>query len=166
MRFWWFALLSSWLCTLAGAGIPLAKNDTILFYGNSMVERLLEHGELEARLQLTHPDKELRVRSLAWTGDEVGWRARPEGYVEHLRTLLDKWPAKVVVLGYGFFESFAGEQGLADFRLQLEACLRETERHHPGARLVLLSPLAMEKNSATDADARNRDIAQYSAAMS
>lgn len=166
MRIWLFALLTSFSCAVAQAEIPLAQNDTILFYGNSMVERLLEHGELEAWLQLAEPEKHLRVRSLAWTGDEVGWRARPEGYVEHLRTLLQKWPANVVVLGYGFFESFAGAHGLAEFRTQLEAYLREIERRHPRARLVLLSPIAMEKNSAIDSDARNRDLALYSAAIS
>lgn len=46
-----------------------------------MVERPLESRELEARLQLAHPDKKLRVRSLAWTDGEVRYRLRPEGYV-------------------------------------------------------------------------------------
>jgi len=77
---------SSW--TVAAEGVPLAKGDTILFYGNAMVERLLEHGELEAYVQLAHPGKDLKVRSLAWTGDEVGYRLRPDGYAEHLKTLL------------------------------------------------------------------------------
>ena len=128
------------------AEVPLAQDDTLLFYGGGMVERLLESGHMEAEVQLAHPDKNLHVRSLAWTGDEVGWRARPEGYVEHLKTLLRKWPANVVVLGYGMNESFAGQAGLKDFRAQYELLLREMKRLHPQARLVLLSPIAMESD--------------------
>ncbi|MEN9636543.1 MAG: hypothetical protein RL077_4947, partial [Verrucomicrobiota bacterium] len=94
------------------AAVSLRTGDEILFYGNAMIERLLESGDLEARLQLAHPEKKLRVRSLAWTGDEVGYRLRPEGYVEHLKTLLAAWPAQIVVLGYGMNESFAGAPGL------------------------------------------------------
>ena len=133
---------------------------TILFYGNSMVERLLEEGELEAHLQLASATHDLRVRSLAWTGDEVGWRLRPEGYVEHLKSLLAAWPAEVVVLGYGMNESFAGMAGLADFRRQYELYLREITRLHAGAKLVLLSPLAVEGN-----ELRNADVAAYSAVI-
>jgi putative heme-binding domain-containing protein len=144
----------------ATAVLPLAKNDTILFYGNSMVERLLEAGTMEAYLQLAHPDKNLRVRSLAWTGDEVGHRLRAEGYVEHLKTLLAKWPANVVVLGYGMNESFGGTAGLAEFRSQFDAHLREVARLHPQAKLVLLSPIAVEGD-----ERRNGEIAAYSAAI-
>ncbi|MBI4626586.1 MAG: hypothetical protein HY736_25630 [Verrucomicrobia bacterium] len=143
----------------------LRAGDTFLFFGNAMVERLLESGELEARLQLAHPDKKLRVRSLAWTGDEVGHRLRPEGYAEHMKTLLAAWTANVVVLGYGMNESFAGAAGLGAFRSQYETYLREIRRLHPAAKIVLLAPIAVERRTATDADARNRDVAVYAAAI-
>ena len=145
----------------AGPAIPLAKNDLLLFYGGGMVERLLESGHLEAQLQLAHPDLRLRVRSLAWTGDEVGYRLRAEGYVEHLKTLLARWPANVVVLGYGMNESFAGRAGLGEFRAQFEAHLREVARLNPNAKLVLLSPIAVP-----EAGPRNAEIAAYSAVIS
>ena len=155
-------LLATWFATALSspAEVPLTKDATILFYGNSMVERLLESGEMEARIQLALPEKKLRIRSLAWTGDEVGWRLRPEGYVEHLKTLLAKWPANVVVLGYGMNESFAGHAGLKDFRSQYELLLRDLKRLHPEAKLVLLSPIAVE-----DDERRNSDVAAYSAAI-
>ena len=153
--------LGCWLLAMPGfAAIPFAKNDTILFYGNSMVERLLESGHLEAQMQLAHPEKNLRLRSLAWTGDEVGYRLRAEGYVEHLKTLLAKWPANVVVLGYGMNESFGGPAGLAAFRAQFEAHLREVGRLHPNAKLVLLSPIAVPNDGP-----RNAEIAAYSAVI-
>ncbi len=147
------------------AAESLRAGDGVLFYGGGMVERLLESGELEARLQLAHPAKKLRIRSLAWTGDEVGYRLRPEGYVEHLKTLLAAWPAQVVVLGYGMNESFAGAAGLAAFRSQYQVYLREIARLHPGAKLVLLSPIALEERGAVNAAERNRDISLYSQAI-
>jgi len=147
-------------CSRAQAELPFTNGDTLLFYGNAMVERLLESGHMEAQVQLAQPDKNLHVRSLAWTGDEVGWRARPEGYVEHLKTLLATWPAKVVVLGYGMNESFAGQAGLKEFRAQYELLLEEMKRLHPQARLVFLSPIAVENN-----ERRNADVAAYAAVI-
>ncbi len=142
----------------------LAANDTVLFYGNSMVERLLEHGEFEAMLQLSDPAKKLHVRSLAWTGDEVGTRLRPEGYAEHMKNLIELWPAQVIVLGYGMNEAFAGQAGLADFRTNLNSHIDQLHRVHKGARFVLLSPTAVEAgvpHGHPDAAARNRDVALY-----
>jgi putative membrane-bound dehydrogenase-like protein len=130
---------------MSGLAEQKMRNSTILFYGNSMVERLLEHGEMEAYLQLAVPG--LRVRSLAWTGDEVGYRLRPEGYAEHMKNLLAQWPANTIVLGYGMNESFAGAAGLADFRGEYDAYLSQLSRLHPGARFVLLSPTAIEGHS-------------------
>lgn len=150
---------------LARAEVALRPGDTLLFYGNAMVERLLAHGELEACLQLAHPGKNLKVRSLAWAGDEVGHQLRPDGYAEHMKGLLAQWPAQVVVLGYGMNESFGGAAGLKDFRAQLDVYLREIARRHPGAQLVLLSPLAVEPRSAPDAEARNRDLAAYAGVL-
>ena len=157
--------MATGLVLTARAEVALKADDTLLFYGNAMVERLLEHGELEAALQLAHPGKNLKVRSLAWAGDEVGHQLRPDGYAEHMKGLLAQWPASVVVLGYGMNESFGGAAGLKDFRTQLDIYLREIARRHPAAQLVLLSPIAFEPRSAPDADARNRDLAAYVAVL-
>ncbi len=140
----------------------LAKRDrTILFYGNSMLERLLEHGELEARLQIAQPDAGLMVRSLAWTGDEVGNRLRLEGYAKHMKNLLTEWPANTIVLGYGLNESFAGEEGLAEFRQHYADHFNQLTGIHPGARFVLLSPIAVE--GATEE--RRAEVKLYSKAI-
>jgi azurin/glucose/arabinose dehydrogenase len=140
----------------------LPENDAFLFYGNSLVERLMEGGELEACLQLAHPQSAVLVRSLAWTGDEVGYRLRPEGYAEHMKSLLAKWPAKTVVIGFGNNESFAGEAGLAQFKKDWTVYLREINRLHPDARLVLLSPVAARSGGDTSLAERNRQVLAYS----
>lgn len=123
-----------------------------------MVERLLEQGELEARLQLANPEAGLKIRSLAWTGDEVGNRLRLEGYAKHMKNLLKEWPADTIVLGYGLNESFAQEDGLADFRAHYRVHLDQLTHLHSGARFVLLSPIAIEGASPE----RQGEVAKYS----
>jgi len=138
---------------------PSRKN-TILFYGNSMVERLLEQGELEARLQIARPKSGIKIRSLAWTGDEVGNRLRLEGYAQHMKNLLAEWPADTIILGYGLNESFTGEEGLDDFKKQYETHLKQLSKVHPNAQFVILSPIAIEGAS----ENKNNNVKAYSLA--
>lgn len=171
----WFAVLSM-TATGQVLDVKTSKEQTVLFYGNAMVERLLEHGEMEARVHLAMPEKKLHFRSLAWTGDEVANRFRAEGYAAHMKELLAAWPAHVVVLGYGLNESFAGESGLPAFRMALNDHLDQLARLHPGARFVLLSPIATECE-ANDAEkhqsrltdekgsARRKDVKSYADAI-
>jgi glucose/arabinose dehydrogenase/lysophospholipase L1-like esterase/plastocyanin len=140
-----FFALSCLLAFQAHAQLQFEKGDRILLYGNSFVERLQEDGRFEASLQLANPDKKLEFRSLAWTGDEVGYRLRPERYVNHLKKLLAEWPANFVVLGFGMNESFRGDSGLDEFQGDLNGYLNEMQRRHPEAKVVLLSPIAVEK---------------------
>jgi azurin/sugar lactone lactonase YvrE/lysophospholipase L1-like esterase len=145
-----------------GLALNAAKDATILFYGNSMIERLLEQGELEARLQISQPDRGLKIRSLAWTGDEVGNRLRLEGYAKHMKNLLAEWPANTIVLGYGLNESFAGEAGLADFCKHYTAHLKQLSQSHLGARIVMLSPIAVEGRHA-EGELYSKAIAELAA---
>ena len=156
-RTYWLATCLLFLTSLSGNAADSGKNG-ILFYGNSMVERILENGEMEARLQLADPSAELKVRSLAWTGDEVGDRLRLEGYAKHMKKLLEKWPSDTIVLGYGMNESFDGDAGLADFREQYGVHLDQLSSSHPGARFILLSPIAFEGAS----EARQAEVQKYS----
>ena len=146
-----FLTASLILSVTAHAELAFQQNDTVLFHGGSMVEQLLEHGEMEARVQLAQPGKNLHFRSLAWTGDEVANRLRAEGYAAHMKELLAAWPAKVVVLGYGLNESYAGATGLPAFRSALAGYLDQLARQHPGAKFVLLSPIATEGDAARTA---------------
>lgn len=140
-------LLSGLLSLNLLQAAPNADN-SVLFYGNSMVERLLENGQLEARLQLTRKERNqpaLSIRSLAWTGDEVGYRLRPEGYVRHLTKVLDQWQSNTIILGFGMNEAFHGEQGLNDFKAQYKSYIKQLSVIHPNARFILLSPIALEE---------------------
>ena len=172
---------------LTVAQAKTAPKDTILFYGNSMVERLLEKGDLEAYMQLSRKKNRrapLAIRSLAWAGDEVGYRLRPEGYVRHLTKVLDEWKANTIVLGFGMNEAFHGPDGLEDFKKNYESYLNQLAEIHPNANFVILSPIAAEAkqypslgkvgeaatvaakdNHAITAQALNKNIEIYTAAI-
>jgi glucose/arabinose dehydrogenase/azurin len=163
-----FALMALLIGNAFGASssakLRLEKKDLILFYGNSMIERLMEDGRFEALIHLAHPNSSIRIRSLAWSGDEVGNRLRPEGYANHLKNLLKAWPAKAVVLGFGRNEAFNGIKGLETFRVDLRTYLNEIKRRHPSAKIVLLSPLAAEQTISRHfpvAETRNTTIKEY-----
>ena len=123
---------------------PAEESPALLFYGNSMIERLLEHGGMEARLQIATSGKDLKIRSLAWTGDEVGNRLRLEGYPKHMKNLIRQWPSNVLVLGYGMNEAFHGSEGLPQFKRDYQSHIQQLAKAHPRAKFVLLSPTAAQ----------------------
>lgn len=142
--------------------------EIILMYGNSVVDRLQDTGVMEAYLQLAHAEKELSLRSLAYAGDELGCRVRPVGYKNHLRALLKAWPSKTLIAGFGMNESFNGPEGLPAFRNDLQAFVDQMTARHAGARIIFLSPIAMEpvrSSHLPDAAERNAHITLYAGAM-
>ena len=146
----------------------LDENEVILLYGNSMMDRLQDSGVMEAYLQVAHANKKLRLRSLAYAGDELSCRVRPVGYKNHLRELLKAWPSRTLIAGFGMNESFAGPEGLAKFNDDLQAFADQMTARHPGARIIFLSPIAMEdlrNPQLPDPAKRNADIALYAEAM-
>lgn len=123
------------------AELSFEKGDRILIYGNSFAERMQEAGWFEAAIQLAHPDKGLEFRSLAWTGDELGNRIRPERYPNHLKKLLAEWPADVVLLvGFGRSEAFAGPSGREQFEDDLQTYIHEMRRRHEDATVAIVLP--------------------------
>ena len=151
------------------AKIQFKEGDRIILYGNSFIERMQQNGFFEATLQLANPGKNIELRSLAWTGDELGYRLRPERYVNHLKNLLDLWPADHVILGFGLYESFSGSSGIKKFKEDLNGYLNEMERRHREAKIIILSPIATENLKHPhfpDSKKRNKEIKAYTDAMS
>jgi plastocyanin len=170
MRKNWPALLFlSCFCIQARAEIKFNEGDKVLLYGNSFIERMQQNGFFEAAVQLANPEKGIELRSLAWTGDELGYRLRPERYVNHLKKLLERWPANHVILGFGLYESFAGSSGIEKFKADLNGYLDEIKRRHPEAGIILLSPIANEDLNHPhypDTGRRNGEIKSYVDEMS
>ena len=133
-----------------------------LFYGNSMVERMQEEGTLEALLQAAETGKQLQFRSFAYTGDEVGFRIRPELFGDHLAYIAGRLPAERVVMCFGMNEAFAGSLGTDSFVKALETYLSVIQDRHPEAELVLVSPTAVEDiNGFPNATRRNEVVELY-----
>ena len=145
------------------ANVQIKNDSMILLYGNSLIEQIQEEGSFESYIQAAS-DKKLQVRSLAYMGDEVGFRIRASKFGNHLSYLIDQWQGDRVMMAFGANESFAGESGLAKFNKKLVSYVSLIKDRHPDAKLTLISPVAAEKVSQLelqDTGKRNEDIKLY-----
>lgn len=148
--------------------VKMESDDLTLFYGNSLIERLQEDGTLEALLHAADKTKRQQFRSLAYTGDEVGFRIRPAKFGDHLGYISSQLSCNRVVMGFGMNEAFAGKEGLAEFSKNLKIYLEIIKGRHPGSELILVSPTAVEESTTgdyPDVTERNADIESYCQAM-
>ncbi len=126
----------------------LKDGDRVVFLGATFIEREQQHGYLELALTARWPDRHITFRNLGWSGDTVFGEARArfgdqrEGF-SHLTRFLRGAQPTVVMVAYGFNESFDGPAGLEKFKKGLDALLKEVEV--TGARIALISPHKHEK---------------------
>ena len=119
----------------AALNTPLTLNPgtKIALVGNALADRMQHFGALETLIHAKYPKHELVVRNLAVTGDELTARARSKDFGSP-----DEWltrvGADVIFAFFGFNESFAGPAGLAKFKSDLDAFLRETRAKNYGTR--------------------------------
>jgi hypothetical protein len=126
---WWcgcFALLMVVCGETARSAEPLLqlqKGDHVVLVGNTLAERLQQHGNFETLLHSRFPDMELVVRNLGWSADEISLRPRSKDFKDHGHTLGDH-QANVILAFFGFNESFAGPAGISRFEADLEGFLK------------------------------------------
>ncbi|WP_417378083.1 PVC-type heme-binding CxxCH protein [Gimesia sp.] len=151
--------------------LELKPHDHIVFIGNTFPERMQDAGYFETLLHSRFPDKELVVRNLGWSADELTLRPRSKDFQDHGHNLEDH-KADVIIACFGFNESFAGKAGLPKFEEDLNNFIDTTlsakynGKSHP--RLVLFSPIATEKLNRpglTDGKENNERIKLYTDAM-
>ncbi|TDE14658.1 PVC-type heme-binding CxxCH protein [Dyadobacter psychrotolerans] len=73
------------LCLLTTSGFcqPLVKKlepkkgSHVVFLGNTFADRMRHYGYFETLLQKNFPDRQLRLRNMGWSADEVGLQPRP-----------------------------------------------------------------------------------------
>jgi hypothetical protein len=90
--------------------LELEKGDKIVLIGNTLAERLQYFGHFETLLQSRFPERELVVRNLGWSADELNLRPRSHAFDDHGHRLEDHKP-DVILAFFGFNESFAGPPG-------------------------------------------------------
>ena len=148
--------------------VQIVNDGLTVMYGNAMVEKLQEEGSFETYMQCASDGKKIQFRSLAYTGDQVGFRIRATKFGLHLGYLLDQWKANRVLMAFGANESYAGAAGLADFKAQLEDYLTLIKDRHGKSEFILVSPTAAEKVTklnGPELNQRNANIKLYSDAM-
>ena len=151
--------------------LPLAlkPGDRIALIGNTLFERSQDFGFFEAYLHARFPNHRLKIRTLAWAADAIDLQPRPANFADTEQHLTHE-KTDVIFAAFGFNESFAGESGLPDFRIQLGNYLQRLKsRAYNGTsppRIVLLSPIANE-NVATVAagELNNERLEKYVAVM-
>lgn len=153
----------------ASAQLTLKENDCIAFIGNGLPDRMQHDGWLETYLQKANPDKQLVIRNLGFTGDQVASRPRNKNFMnEH--DYLAHVKADVIFAFFGYNESF--NQDPEQFKNELSAFIDETrQKQYNGEsapRIVLFSPIAHENLNTPnfpDGKENNRWLSVYTDAM-
>jgi glucose/arabinose dehydrogenase/uncharacterized cupredoxin-like copper-binding protein len=145
-------------------------NSNIVFIGNTFAERLQHHNYFETMLYQSFPDRNLKVRNLAWSADEINLRPRPLGFGtldEHLQ----QQQADVVFAFFGLNESFKGLDSLDSFGKELHRFLSHLKAQpYNGVsppQVILVSPIAHEELGGflPDPTTHNQYLAAYTKEM-
>jgi putative heme-binding domain-containing protein len=148
--------------------LEIRKGDHISFIGNTLADRMQHHGWLETLLQARFPDRELTIRNLGFSGDELTLRLRSADFGTP-----DEWLTRtktdLIFAFFGYNESFGD---LDKFRKDLGDFITHTlEQKYNGQgapRLVLFSPIAHEDlhdRSLPDGKENNARLERLTAAM-
>lgn len=147
----------------------LRDNDRIVLLGGTFFEREQFYGFLEHAIIAGAPSKNIAVRNLGWSGDNVWGDARAvfgqrvDGF-KRLISDVQLCEPTVIVVHYGENEAYAGSAGLSEFQAGLGALLDALEA--TGARIVLLGPRRHESRQGLKIpDDYNANLAIYSAAI-
>lgn len=151
------------------AEFAFAPGEHIAIIGNALPDRMQHEGYLETYLQLANPDKQLVVRDMGFSGDEVANRPREENFPT-VDFYMDLVKADVIFAFFGYNESFKKDPAL--FKQELRTFIDETRtKRYNGKsapRLVLFSPIAhedLQSPDLPDGKENNRWLSIYTDAM-
>lgn len=178
---------------------PLQVEDeaNIVLVGNNLCSRMMNYGHFETEMHLRYPERQLTIRNMCDPGNTPGFRphsgrespwafpgaeefytqlARDSGSEGHFDTP-DEWLARldadIIVAFFGYNESFRGEDGLDNYKAELDAFIQHTlSQQYNGAsapQLALVSPIAFEDLSDAqdlpDGEQENAHLSMYTEAM-
>ena len=161
-----FVFFSSHQVFAAPPPFELKSGDRIIFLGNTLIERAQKFGSWESVFLRSFPQAKLSFRNLGWSADTVWSDSRgifdppAAGYQRMLKQVKDLKP-KVILLGYGGNEAYAGKAGLQAFQKQLQKLLIDLKP--TGAKMVIISPHRSENagHPLPDPASHNRDLKLY-----
>lgn len=156
---------------LNAEGLSLEKGDHICLVGNGLGESLQHANYWESLLHQRFPEHQLVVRNLCFPADEPFLRPRSQNFGgpdDHLKHS----GASVILYFFGANESFAGADGVDEFKTALTKLVRETQgKNYNGQgapRIALVTPIGQERLSnpnLPDPTEANENLAIYAAAI-
>jgi lysophospholipase L1-like esterase len=175
----------------APPSLDLKKGEHLVLLGNTFAERMQYFGYFETLVNLHYAEADPVIRNLGWAADEVtrihlqvlkggsGFITEPTDEAVPLQPRpfqfgsldehLTMQKADVILLCFGFNESFRGEAGLKQFGADYQTFLDELkDKKYNGTsppRLLLISPIAQEKRGAPfpDPAKENENLKLYTA---
>ena len=127
--------------------LELSKGQSICILGNTLAERMQHDGFLEAMIQYRNQGKEITIRNMGFSADEIDIRLRSSNFGSP-ESWLTKHKADVIFAMFGYNDSFAGEAGIEEFKTKLADWVAGTKKQKFNGKsaptIVLFSPLAHE----------------------
>lgn len=152
--------------------VTIQDNDTVVFLGNTVIERSQQYGHFETLLTLSADKKNIKFRNLGWSGDTVFGHARsyfgpPQEGFDRLRADLTSLKPNVVIVCYGAVAAFEGEKGLPEFIAGYERLIDMISKAAAPREIVLVSPPPAESlgDPMPDMTEHNQRLATYAQAI-
>ncbi len=177
--------------------LQIKKGARIVLIGNNLASRMMNYGHFETEMHLRYPDSLLFIRNMGDGGNTPGFRPHAgrvspwafpgaerfqtelanysdsQGHSETEDQWLTRLQADIIIAFFGYNESFQGEQGLENYKNELDAFIQHTlQQNYNGdttTQLALVSPIAFEDLSdqydLPNGEQENRDLALYTRAM-
>jgi putative heme-binding domain-containing protein len=132
---------------VSGQQLELQNGNRIAIIGNTLADRMQHDGWFEAYLQQRFPEKKLIVRNLGFSCDTLKIRQRNAKFGSPDERLAEV-KADVVLMMFGFNESFGGAEKVKEFRADLvetiDSMSAQKYSGETAPKLVLVSPVAHE----------------------
>ena len=158
---------------------------------------MMNFGHFETEMHLRYPDSLLYIRNMSDGGNTPGFRphsarespwafpgaekfytelATNSGSIGHFASP-DEWltqlEADIIIAFFGYNESFQGEEGLENYKAELEAFIQHTlSQNYSGdttSQLAIVSPIAFQdlsgKYDLPNGEQENENLALYTEAM-
>lgn len=177
--------------------LTLEQDAHIALVGNNLCSRMLNFGTFETEMHLRFPDKQLFIRNMCDGGNTPGFRphsgrfspwafpgaekfqtelanfSNSQGHFETPDQWLTRLETDVILAFFGYNESFAGAEGLENFKAELDAFIQHTSiqeyNGESAPQLVLVSPIAFQnlsdKYDLPNGKKENEHLEMYAAAI-
>ncbi|WP_229201325.1 PVC-type heme-binding CxxCH protein [Arcticibacterium luteifluviistationis] len=152
--------------------LKLSQDSHITLIGNNLCSSMMNYGYFETEMHLRNPEKNLYIRNMCDGGDTPGFRphsgrvspwafpgaekfqtdlaqkSNSQGHFETPDEWIGKHKTDIIIACFGFSESYAGPEGLDNFKGELSAFIEHTlaQKYNDtlAPQLALVSPIAFQ----------------------